>query len=119
MQANPNDPNAQPAQPGNPPAQPAAGNPHGQPSNPNFQLVPESGANIIDYNTKEGISLYSAFTRSLYQDPADLFNLDAAGLQTFLALLQHCGNTSGWDFEVPQDLNNLMGDLLNLLSHHG
>ena len=96
-----------------------AGNPPGPPANPNFQLVPGSGANILDYNTKEGIALYSAFTRSLYQDPADLFNLDAAGLQTFLALLQHRGNTSGWDFEVPQDLTNLMGDLLNLLSHHG
>ena len=113
MSANANNP---PAGGNNPPA---GNNPPGPAANLNFQLVPGSGANILDYNTKEGIALYSAFTRSLYQDPADLFNLDAAGLQTFLALLQHRGNTSGWDFEVPQDLTNLMGDLLNLLSHHG
>lgn len=85
----------------------------------NFQLVPGAGSALLDYTTKEGISLYNSFTRSLYEDPADLYNVEAAGLQTFLALLQHRGNTSGWDFEVPQNLTNPLGDLLNLLTHHG
>ena len=100
----------QPAPPG-PPGPP-------QPAVP-FQLVPGSGAAIIDYNTKEGISLYNSFTRSLYEDPADLFNVEAAGLQTFLALLQHRGNTSGWDFDIPQDNANIHANLMSLLSNHG
>ena len=68
-----------------------------------FQFVPGSLSNTLDYTTncKEEISLYSSLARSLYEDPANLLNVEADGLQTFLALFQHCGNTTAWDFDVP------------------
>ena len=72
------------------------------PPNPNFLLVPGSGVDVIDYTTREGISLFNAGSRTLFEDPADLFNVEAPGLQTFLSVLQHRANTSGWDLDVPR-----------------
>ena len=89
-----------------------------QPAAP-FALVPGAGQNIIDYSTKAGISLFGQATRSLYEDSGDLYNVDSAGLQTFLALLQHRGNTCGWDFGIPQDNTQPQANMLNLLTHHG
>ena len=89
------------------------------PPNPNFLLVPGSGVDVIDYTTREGISLFNAGSRTLFEDPADLFNVEAPGLQTFLSVLQHRANTSGWDLDVPQDLDRPHDDLLNLITHHG
>ena len=86
---------------------------------PGFALVPGAGPDIIDYSTKAGIALFGQATRSLYQDPADLFNVDSAGLQTFLALLQHRGTTCGWDFDVPEDTDAPLENLKNLLTNHG
>ena len=84
-----------------------------------FQLTPGDGTHLINYRTKEGISLYTTGSRSLYEDPADLFNVEASGLNTFLSLLQHRANSFGWDFDVPTDLNDNTNNLLNLVAHHG
>ena len=104
------DPAAQPAAPAVQPQQP-----------PNYQflLTPADTPDVLDYSSKQGIEVYKAATRSLYSDPADNFNVEAAGLQTFLALLQHRGTTSGWDFDIPQDINDPLNKLLNLLTNHG
>lgn len=48
-----------------------------------------------------------------------LFNVESAGLQTFLALLRHLGTTCGWDFEVPQDLADPLSNLLDMTTNHG
>ena len=84
-----------------------------------FALVPGDVTGIIDYSDRRGLAIYSQATKSLYQDPADHFNVESAGLQTFLALLGHRGTTCGWDFEVPQDNADPLNNLLNLLDNHG
>jgi hypothetical protein len=71
----------------------------------NFALVPGDYAGVIDYSTRQGLAIFSQATRSLFEDPADMFNVESAGLQTFLALLSLRGTTCGWDFDVPMDLN--------------
>ena len=86
---------------------------------PPFALVPGDVAGVIDYSTRQGLAIYSHATRSLFEDPADLFNLESAGLQTFLALLRLRGTTSGWDFEIPTDLNAPLQDLKDLTTSHG
>ncbi len=84
-----------------------------------FALVPGDVAGVIDYSTRQGLAVYSAATRTLYQDPSDLYNVDSSGLQTFLALLRHRGTTSGWDFDIPTDLANPLADLKDLTVNHG
>ena len=84
-----------------------------------FSLVPGDGTGIIDYSDRRGLAIYSQATKSLYQDPADHFNVDSAGLHTFLALLGHRGTTCGWDLDVPQDLTQPLQNLMNLLDNHG
>ena len=85
----------------------------------NFSLVPGDVNGIIDYSTRQGLAIYSQATRSLFEDPADLFNVESAGLQTFLALLRLRGTTCGWDFDVPIDLQQPLQDLLDLSTNHG
>ena len=100
-------------------APPQGVNPPAAPPAVQFALVPGDSQDVIDYSTKAGISLFGQATRSLYEDSGDLFNVDSAGLQTFLALLQHRGNTCGWNFNIPQDNNQPTVNLRNLLTHHG
>jgi hypothetical protein len=104
-----------PVPPAAPPAQPA------QPGPPAvaFALVPGDFNGIIDYSTRQGLAIYSQATRSLFEDTADLFNVESAGLQTFLALLRHRGTTCGWDFDIPINLANPLQDLLDLTTNHG
>jgi len=104
----PNAPQAQ-AQPAVPPAAPA----------PAFSLVPGDVQGVIDYSTRQGLAIYSQATRSLFEDTADLFNVESTGLQTFLALLRLRGTTCGWDFEVPVNLQQPLADLLDLTTNHG
>ena len=116
------EPNAQNAQV--PPAgqQPnAAGQQQGaaEDEDVDFSLVPGSVAGILDYSSRQGLAIFSQATRSLYEDPADLFNVESSGLQTFLALLQLRGNTCGWDFEVPRDNAQPDQNLAPFLSEHG
>ena len=68
-----------------PPAPPAAAPPEAAP----FALVPGDIAGVIDCSDRRGLAIHSQATKSLYQDPADHFNVESAGLQTFLALLGH------------------------------
>jgi len=84
-----------------------------------FALVPGDTAGVLDYTTRQGLEIFKSATYSLYQDPADNFNMEAAGLQTFLALLRHRGTNCGWDFDVPQDIADMHNDLLDLLTNHG
>ena len=82
-------------------------------------MIPADTPGVLDYSTRQGIEIFKAATRSLYEDPADNYDVDAAGLQTFLGLLQHRGNISSWDFEVPRDVNDNLINLHNLLTNHG
>jgi hypothetical protein len=86
---------------------------------PVFALVPGDFPGVIDYSTRQGLAIYNESVKSLYQDSADLFNVESAGLQTFLSLLTLRGTISGWDFEVPQDNADPHNNLLNLLTNHG
>jgi hypothetical protein len=113
---------AQPAVPAQPPVQQppqaaAAQPPVQQPIN--FTLVPGDFAGVIDYSTRQGLAIFSQATRSLFEDPADMFNVESAGLQTFLALLSLRGTTCGWDFDVPMDLNQPLQDLKDMITYHG
>ena len=74
---------------------------------------------MIDYSTRQGLAIYSQSVRPLYEDPADLFNVDSAGLQTFLSLLQLRGSTCGWDFSLPEDPTMPLIGLKNLIACHG
>jgi hypothetical protein len=112
----PADPVVPPVDPAVPPADPVV--PPAPPAVP-FALVPGAGVDVIDYSTRAGIALFSQATRSLYQDPSDLYNVDSAGLQTFLALIKHRGTTCGWDFGVPQDNADPLNNQLHLLDNHG
>lgn len=84
-----------------------------------FALVPGDVLGIIDYSTRQGLSIFSQATRSLYEDPADCFNVESAGLQTFLALIRHRGTTCGWDLEVPQDVADPLNNNLDITTNHG
>ena len=74
---------------------------------------------LFDYPNYQGLAIYSQATTSLYEDPADPYNVDSAGLQTVLGLLRHRGTTCGWDFEVPQDVANPLVNLLDMVTNHG
>ena len=65
---------------------------------PAFARSPGDLQGIINYSSRQGLAIFGQATRSLYKDPSDMFNVESAGLQTFLALLRHHGTTSGWDF---------------------
>jgi hypothetical protein len=84
-----------------------------------FALVPGDVPGVIDYSTRQGLAIFSQASRTLFEDPADLFNVESAGLQTFLALLRLRGTTCGWDFEIPQDVNLPLQDLLDMVTNHG
>ena len=84
-----------------------------------FALVPGDVPGVIDHSTRQGLAIYSQATRSLYEDPGDLYNVDSMGLQTFLALLRHRGTTCGWDLEVPQDLADPLANLVDLTVNQG
>ncbi len=84
-----------------------------------FSLVPADTTGILDYTSCQGIEIYKAATRSLYEDPSDNFHVDAPGLQTFLGLLQNRGKESKWDFDIPQDLSHPLANLQSLLNFHG
>jgi hypothetical protein len=85
----------------------------------NFALVPGDYAGVIDYSTQQGLAIFSQASRSLFEDPADMFNVESAGLQTFLALLSLRGTTCGWDFDVPMDLTQPFQDLKDMITFHG
>jgi len=89
------------------------------PAQPAFALVPGDIPGVIDFSSRQGISVHAQATTSLYNDSADLFNVESSGLQTFLALLNNRAITSGWDFDVPQDNNDPLNNLLNLVTNHG
>ena len=86
---------------------------------PAFALVPGAIQGVIDFSTRQGLAIYSAATRPLYEDPADSFNVESPGLQTFLALLRLRAITSGWDLEVPQDVTDPHNNLLDMTTNHG
>ena len=117
--ANVNAPNAQ--VPPAPNAQvPPAGLQQAAPPAPVFALVPgDNGGGVLDYSTRRGLAIFSQATRTLYEDPADAFNVESSGLQTFLALLQLRGSICGWDFDVPWDNAQPLQDLHNILTDHG
>ena len=89
------------------------------PQAPIFALVPGDIPGVIDYSSRQGLAIFSQATRSLYEDSADHFNVESAGLQTFLALLRHRGTTCGWDFDVPQDNADPLNNLLDMTTNHG
>jgi hypothetical protein len=109
------DPNQQPVQ--QPQAQRAA--PAVAQAAPVFALVPGDVPGVIDYSSRQGLAIFSQASRSLYEDPADLFNVESAGLQTFLALLSLRGITTGWDMDIPLDLTQPLNDLTDLITNHG
>ena len=84
-----------------------------------FASVPGDVDGVIDYSTRQGLAIYHQATKSLYLDPADMYNVESSGLQTFLALLRHRGTTCGWDFDIPQDNDNPLNDLMDLTTFHG
>jgi hypothetical protein len=106
------DPNAPPANA--PPAVPPAAQPAAA-----FALVPGDIQGVIDCSTRQGLAIHSQAVRSLYEDPVDLFNVESAGLQTFLALLSLRGTTCGWDLDVPEDLGDPLNNLLDFMTNHG
>ena len=52
-----------------------------------FSLVPADTPGILDYTTCQGIEIFNSASQSLCADPTDNYDVEAAGLQTFLALL--------------------------------
>lgn len=89
-----------------------------------FALVPaqaNQGA-LYDYTSRQGLATYNNNIKTLYSSDDAKFDVDAAGLQTFLALLRHRATSAAWDFLVPDtitDEGNLEGPFKNLLSQHG
>ena len=90
-----------------------------QANQPAFALVPGNIPGVIDFSTRQGLAIWSAAVRPLYEDPADFFNVESSGLQTFLALLRLRATTSGWDFDVPQDVADPLNNLLDITTNHG
>jgi hypothetical protein len=84
-----------------------------------FALVPGAIPGVINFGTRQGLAIYSEASRTLYQDPADSFSVESAGLQTFLSLLKTRGGECGWDFGVPQDMDDPTVNLLDVITHHG
>ena len=90
-----------------------------QANQPAFALVPGNIPGVIDFSTRQGLAIWSAAVRPLCEDPADFFNVESSGLQTFLALLRLRATTSGWDFDVPQDVADPLNNLLDITTNHG
>ena len=89
-------------------------------ANANFALVPADAAGVVfDYTTREGLEIFKTATRSLYNADEDRFDVDAKGLQTFLALLVLRAVITSWSFTVPGDINDANSPRKNLLSQHG
>ena len=90
---------------------------------PPFALHPaEAIPGVIDLTTQEGIKLYQDATRLFYSDPTDCFNCEAPGLHGFLKEVEGRASRFGWRdaiLEIPNDINNPLGGMKNLLTHYG
>jgi hypothetical protein len=89
------------------------------PAVPVFALSPALVTNgILDYSTPRGVKLYTAATEKL-QD--NLFDVDSAGIHTFLNALADRSMQFGWSYilEIPKDIIFPDEDLVNLLTNHG
>jgi hypothetical protein len=75
-----------------------------------FALTPARAShNVIDYNTKQGWSIWISLTKPLAKD---LFDCTPEGLRDFLELVSQRGSVMGWDTSVlfiPDDPANPTG----------
>jgi hypothetical protein len=108
-----------PPTPGAPPAAPLAT----LGAAPGFAIMP-GGAfahAIIDYETREGITLYRSNTRCLYMDTSSLYDGNPEGYLGFLNSVQQCireGNMEAL-FNVPIDLAAAVPDMRPFIANHG
>jgi hypothetical protein len=85
-----------------------------------FALTPARVTNaVLDYNNNNNIAtkIYKGAVMPLSPD----FDVDAEGLNVFLAALYSKAKDYGWDtiLEVPRDIQNPMNDLVNVLTNYG
>ena len=106
-----------PAAPAITPAAPAA------PAAPvPFALGPSQAIHgVIDFNTKEGLSMFKNNTRCLYNDKTNLFAADAEGLVGFLNNMAERANEADWNdvLEVPLDLAQPQVNMVPFLQNNG
>ena len=96
----------------------ANNNPQGQQPQPpaiQFSLVPAMTIGVLDYTTRQGLSVYHGAS----SDPSDLFNVDSSGLQTFMSLFNQRAIQYTWDMEIPQDVTDPHNNLLDFIPNHG
>ena len=83
-----------------------------------FALTPTRITNaVLNYNTTVATKIYKGAVQALSTE----FDVDAEGLNSFLAALYSKSREYGWDsiLEVPRDLNEPMENLVNLLTNYG
>ena len=96
----------------------AAQPPAQQPPPVLFALTPARVTNaVLDYNNNIATKIYKGAVMPLSPD----FDVDAEGLNVFLAALYSKAREYGWDtiLEVPRDIRNPMNDLVNVLTNYG
>jgi hypothetical protein len=76
---------------------------------------------LLNYATKEGMTLYRSNTRCLYSDTSLCFSAQAEGLHGFLNHIVYHTREAGWReiFEVPINNNLPAGETLPFLTHFG
>jgi hypothetical protein len=88
-----------------------------------FALVPSAANNnVLDFNSRMGMSVFSSNTKSLYRSDDERFDLQSEGLQTFLSLVSRRITSASWDVNVPvvNDANHrLNGPFYNMVTQHG
>ena len=83
-----------------------------------FALTPARVTNaVLNYNLSGEVKIYKAAIQPLSTE----FDVDAEGLNIFLAALYSKARAYGWDtiLEVPRDNDQPDVNLLNLLAHYG
>jgi hypothetical protein len=88
-----------------------------------FALMPAQagGAGLIDYTTREGVTVYRTNTRCLYTDTTQLFNCKPEGLNGFLTHVDNRIREANWPeiFDVPIDNAQPLANTRPFLTHHG
>jgi hypothetical protein len=98
--------------------QPPVQQPQPQPQQGTFALTPARVTNtVLDYNNSVATKIYKGAIQAL----APEFDVDADGLNMFMAALYSKSREYGWDhiLEVPRDLQAPMMDLVNVLTNYG
>jgi hypothetical protein len=88
-----------------------------------FALMPAQafGNALIDMRDRGGIALYRSNTRSLYTDPASLFEGKGETLMGFLTLMAQRIREANWEgiFNIPMVIGAAVPDLRPFVTTHG